>query len=156
MDTSHEERLDSQIPPEEHLLLAGVEPRILRNMWFLGITGAGAFWLWRDWSWAAGFAIGAVLSALSFRWMKSAISAVAQAAAPVPAASDSAKQEPRRGGGGVVARFVLRYALIGIAAYVIFRSSAVSLAAFFVGLFVAIAAILAEVACQIYLGFRKT
>jgi hypothetical protein len=88
--------------------------------------------------------------------MKAAISAVVQAAAPLPASSDSANQEPRKGSGGIVARFVLRYALIGVAAYVIFRSSAVSLAAFFVGLFVAIAAILAEVAYQIYLGFRKT
>jgi len=155
MNADQEPIAQSQISPEEHQLLAGVEPRIFRTMLFLGIAGTGAFWLWRDWSWAAGFAIGAVLSALSFRWMKGAISAMAQAAVPVPAASDPANSEPRQGGGGVVARFVLRYALIGVVAYVIFRSSAVSLMAFFVGLFVAIAAILAEVAYQIYLGFRS-
>jgi hypothetical protein len=53
-----------------------------------------------------------------------------------------------------VARFVLRYALIGVAGYAIFRSSTLSLEAFFAGLFIAIGAILAEAAYQIYRGFR--
>ena len=86
--------------------------------------------------------------------MKTAVGALAEAFV-AHAVSGSAQPRPRRGTTGVVARFVLRYALIGLAAYVIFRSSSLSLAAFFAGLFVAIAAILAEVAYQVYLGFRN-
>jgi hypothetical protein len=54
-----------------------------------------------------------------------------------------------------VGRFILRYGLIGLAGYVIFRSSVISLAAFFVGLFVSIVAVLAEIGYQIYLSFRR-
>ena len=51
-------------------------------------------------------------------------------------------------------RFVLRYALIGLVGYAIFKSSFVSLGAFFLGLFLFIAAILAEVAYEIYRALR--
>jgi len=72
-------------------------------------------------------------------------------------ADSSASQPPppRGRGAGVAARFVLRYALIGLAGYAIFVSSLVSLGAFFLGLFLFIAAILAEVAYQIYGAFRR-
>ena len=136
-----------EIPAAERELLAGAERRIARIMWVLGVAGTGLCGFWGGWRWAAGFAIGAVLSALNFHWMKTAVSAVAEAASsPTPPAN------PRR---GVVARFVLRYALIGLAGYVIFKSSLISLGAFFLGLFLVIAAILAEIACQVYGAFRS-
>jgi hypothetical protein len=119
----------------------------------LAVAGVLVAWLWHGISWAAGFALGAVLSALSFWWMKGGVHALADLAV--------AQQDPEggskpQGGSGAIARFVLRYALIGLAGYAIFRSSALSLAAFFAGLFVAVAAILVEIAYQIFLGFRKT
>lgn len=154
MDTNQDQGMASQVPAAEQSLLAGVEPRIFRSTAILGVAGIVACWLARGGGWAAGFAIGAVLSALSFHWMKGAISSMATAAA-APAASETGEKKPRPSGAGIAARFVLRYALIGVAGYVIFRSSAVSLAAFFAGLFVAVAAILAEVAYQIYLGLRS-
>ena len=153
--TLNEPPPNTQIPPAEQRLLAGVEPRIVRLMWILAVAGTAGFWLARGGSWAASYAVGAALSALSFQWMKTAVGALAEAFV-AHAVSGSAQPRPRRGTTGVVARFVLRYALIGLAAYVIFRSSSLSLAAFFAGLFVAIAAILAEVAYQVYLGFRNT
>jgi hypothetical protein len=139
----------SEVPEAERRLLAGVEPRIARAMLAIGIAGGAGFWAWRGGSWAAGFAIGAVLSGLNFLWMKNAVSVLAEA-------SSSAGQLPGRGFSGTVARFVLRYALIGVAGYAIFRSSAISLEAFFAGLFVAVAAILAEAAYQVFRGFRDS
>lgn len=143
----------SAIPPEELRLLAGVEPRMLRLLWTLGIAGTVLFALWRGLAWGAGFAAGAAVSALSFHWMKAAIHALADSVFSAASAEGrpAAPPRPRR----VVARFVLRYALIGAAGYVIFRSSAVSLAAFFAGLFVVIAAALAEAGYQAYLSFRS-
>ena len=138
----------SEIPEPEKRLLAGAEQRISRGMWVLGVMGLLLCWLWYDWRWGAGFAIGAVLSALNFQWMKRAVWSLSE----VAIAPDDKKRAARAGGS--VIRFVLRYALIGAAAYVIFKSSFVSLGAFFLGLFLFVGAILVEVAYEIYLGFR--
>lgn len=163
------------IPTPEAELLAGTERRIGKAMWALGAAGTILCGLWKGWGWAAGFAIGAVLSALNFRWMKLAAHAVADAAsgpsssaAPGQASvSDTAsaaataveegvpeQSAPPRPAGAVWVRFVLRYALIGLVGYAIFKSSFVSLGAFFLGLFLFIAAILAEIAYQIYCAFE--
>lgn len=164
------------IPAAEAELLAGTERRINRAMWALGALGTMLCWLWRGWEWGAGFAVGAVLSALNFHWMKTAASALADAATapsastaagqvslpaatgqPADSASDptapATAQPPRSR--GVWIRFVLRYALIGLVGYAIFKSSFVSLGAFFLGIFLFIAAILAEIAYQIYSAFRS-
>jgi hypothetical protein len=137
----------SEVPEGEQRLLAGVEGRIARAMAVLAVAGGAGFWVWRGGSWAAGFLIGAVVSGLNFLWMKNAVSLLADSVAP--------GRPPARGQSGTVARFVLRYALIAAAGYAIFHSSAISLEAFFAGLFVAVGAILAEAAYQIYRGFRE-
>ncbi|MBI1956052.1 MAG: ATP synthase subunit I [Acidobacteria bacterium] len=140
------ENASSEIPPAEQELLAGADRRIYRAMGFLTVGGVILCWLWRDWHWGAGFAIGAILSALNFYWLKTAVALLAQVAG---------SGTPVRSG-GTVARFVFRYVLIGVAGYVIFKSSFISLKAFFLGLFLFLAAIFVEVAYQIYRGFRKT
>ena len=147
MNVPETEQSISEIPEAEKRLLAGVEGRIARAMAVLALAGGVGFWLWRGGSWAAGFGIGAFLSALNFLWMKNAVNLLADAV--------SSDRQPAKPHSGTVARFVLRYALIGVAGYAIFRSSAISLEAFFAGLFVAIGAILAEAAYQVYRGFRE-
>jgi hypothetical protein len=149
MDDNQPQPSFATIPAEEHDLLAGVEPRILRATLVLGVLGAAGLWVWQGAAWAAGFAIGAALSALSFHWMKGAVHKIADA---VIASDESIRP---RGAAGAVGRFILRYGLIGLAGYVIFRSSVISLAAFFAGLFVSIVAVLAEIGYQIYLSFRR-
>ena len=153
MSQSQTPDAESPIPAEELKLLAGVEPRIFRSIWIVGLAGTAAFWLWRGPGWAAGFAAGAALSALSFQWMKTAINTLADTVLLGASPSEPGGVSKRRSA-GAVARFVLRYALIAVAGYVIFRSSVISLVAFFAGLFVAIAATLMEVAYQVYLSFR--
>ena len=160
------------IPLEEKQLLAGMKPRIVRTTLVLGVAGSILLWLWRGWDWAGGFAVGAALSALNFHWMHSAIGtvadmAVSQASATSPLQADvnthssaesgtgNKPSPPKVSSAGAVRRFVLRYALIAVAGYVIFRSSVLSLPAFFAGLFVAIAAVLAEIVYQLGRGFRS-
>ena len=146
----------SQIPAAEQALLAGAEHRIAKGIWVLGIVGIGVCWLWGGWSWSAGFMVGAALSALNFHWMKRAVGALADLASS-QSVQEAAGEPPRQPETApVVVRFVLRYALIGVAGYVIFKSSFISLGAFFAGLFLFLAAILAEVVYQVYYGFRKT
>jgi Flp pilus assembly protein TadB len=148
-----------------------MKPRIVRTTLILGVAGSILLWIWRGWSWGGGFAGGAVLSAINFQWMHSAIGALAdmtvsqtRAAAVLNATPSNdpstemveaeRSQPPKVGSGGAVGRFVLRYALIALVGYVIFRSSVLSLPAFFAGLFVAIAAVLAEIAYQLRRDFR--
>ncbi len=57
---------------------------------------------------------------------------------------------------GVVVRYVLRYALIVAAGYVIFLSSVVSLTAFLGGLFVFVAGVLAEMVFELVTGTGTT
>ncbi len=146
----------SQIPAAEQALLAGAELRIAQGIWVLGIVGIGVCWLWGGWSWSAGFMVGAALSALNFHWMKGAVGTLADLASS-QAVQEADGEPPRKPETApVVIRFVLRFALIGIAGYVIFKSSFISLGAFFAGLFLFLAAILAEVAYQVYRAFRKS
>jgi hypothetical protein len=56
---------------------------------------------------------------------------------------------------GVVTRFLLRYALIAVAAYGIFRSSADSVYGLFVGLFLPVGAILIEAVYATYGALRR-
>ncbi len=145
----------SQIPAAEQALLAGVEQRIAKGIWVLGIVGIGACWLWGGWRWGAGFTVGAALSALNFHWMKGAVGTLADLASSQAVQEAAGEPPSQTKTARVVARFVLRFALIGVAAYVIFKSSFVSLGAFFAGLFLFLAAILAEIAYQVYTAFRS-
>ncbi len=146
----------SQIPAAEQALLAGAEQRIARGIWVLGIAGIGACWLWGGWSWGVGFTVGAALSALNFHWMKGAVGTLADLASS-QAVQEAAGEPPRKPETApVVARVVLRFALIGIAGYVIFKSSFISLGAFFAGLFLFLAAILIEIIYQVYAAFRSS
>jgi hypothetical protein len=157
MEDNQPQLVSTTIPTEEQDLLAGVEPRILRITLVLGVLGAAAFWVWQGAAWGAGFAIGAALSALSFHWMKGAVHKIADAVLSPDGGKDGGRDERTRprGAAGAMGRFILRYGLIGLVGYVIFRSSVISLAAFFAGLFVSIVAVLAEIGYQIYLSFRR-
>ncbi len=106
----------------------------------LGAAGTVAMFLWKGWYFAAGFAVGAALSALNFHWLKGGVDAL------------TARFQARAASRGQAVKFLLRYALIGATGYVIFRTSVVSLNGFLAGLFVFIAAILVEMIYELTLG----
>jgi len=101
---------------------------------------------------AGAFAAGAALSVLNFHWLQRAVDALA-------GHFDPAAREPLAGTGGshrrrraIAAKFLLRYALIAAAGYVIFRTSVLSLGAFLGGLFVFVAGVLAEMVYELATG----
>ena len=113
---------------DERFLANAVE-RIRKAMWAVAVAGALAAFVWRGWTWAAGFVLGAIISALNFRWLKQ-----------MSMMLGSARARPRAAVG-----LGLRYLLLAGIAYVILKYSAISLPATLSGLFVAVAAVIFEV-----------
>jgi hypothetical protein len=93
-----------------------------------------------------GFAVGCAVAYLNFVWLKRVISGLADR---ITKTGDS------RSGKGIVLRFLLRYALMGIAAYVIFTVSPASLYGLFAGLFLPVAAIACEAAYEVYVALTR-
>lgn len=90
---------------------------------------------------AAGFLLGCVISYLNFQWLKSGVSGLADKV------TNTGKSQS---GKGIIARFVLRYVLLGIAAYAILTSFPASLRGLFAGLFLPVGAIVCEALYELY------
>jgi hypothetical protein len=110
---------------------------------WLGVSGGIALLIWKGWRESLGFTAGAAVTGLNFHWIKGAADTLA-----AKFTSQPDPQPPKR----VAAKFMLRYALIGAAGYVIFRYLRVSLTAFLGGLLVVAAAIMAEMAYELSHG----
>jgi hypothetical protein len=95
---------------------------------------------------AIGFAAGALIAYLSFRSLNTAVRALAGRIVN--------SHQPERGF-SLVNRFVLRYLLAGIVAYVIFTSSAQAFRGFLFGLCTPVAAMLGEAAYEAYAALRR-
>jgi hypothetical protein len=102
---------------------------------------------WKFGRWAAlGFLLGGVIAYLNFQWLKSGVSGLADRV------TNSGKAQS---GKGIVARFLLRYVLLGGAAYVILTSFPASLRGLFAGLFLPVAAIACEAAYEVYAALTR-
>jgi hypothetical protein len=130
---------------------AAAERRI--ELLTLGIGAAGtvgAVFLWSV-SAGAGFATGAALSWINFRWMKQGIGALARLSAAQEGA-EKIKVPP-----SVYFKFLGRYALLIVAAYVIlrgFKFGEFALLSVLAGLFAVVAATLVEMVEQLFRGGR--
>jgi hypothetical protein len=98
------------------------------------------------WPVALGFLAGAVVAYVNFRWLKITVIVLADAVTlgGVHASKPS-----------VVFRFLTRFVLIAVAAYVIFVGYPVAFHGFLGGLFVPVLAILVEAAYVVYITVRQ-
>ena len=112
----------------------------------LGIGVAGAVITWFVWGGraAAGFASGAVLSSINYRWMKQGVGTLARLSAAQ--AGSQRAQVPA----SVYLKFVGRYALLIVAAYAILRCFKPPAASLLAGFFTIIAAVLVEMVGQLF------
>jgi hypothetical protein len=95
---------------------------------------------------AAGFAFGCLIAYINFYWLKRVISGFADRATGATTS---------RSGMGIVPRFLLRYALMAVGAYVIFSFFPASLNGLLAGLFLPVAAIVCEAACELYAALGR-
>ncbi|MGH9495952.1 MAG: ATP synthase subunit I [Candidatus Sulfotelmatobacter sp.] len=121
-------------------------PRIRNFMLSLApMLTAAAWWKFGRWP-ALGFLLGCVISYLNFHWLKSGVNTVADRV------TNSGNSQS---GKGIVARFLLRYALLAAAAYAILTSFPASLRGLLAGLFLPVAAIICEAGYELYAGMRR-
>jgi hypothetical protein len=102
--------------------------------------------LWRlGTNFALGFLFGSALALLNFRWLERTVAtlseAVIRSAAP-------------QGSGRVVRRFLLRYFLIALGAYVIFKVSVTAVYGFFAGLSLPVLGISCEAVYEAAMPFK--
>jgi|SRR5579863_1922137 hypothetical protein len=139
-DTSPEQPADSEG------FYAAAIIRIRNSMLALGIVFSGiAAWKFGLRA-AGGFLLGCVIAYLNFHWLKSGVSGLADRA------TNTGKSQS---GKGIVARFLLRYALLGAAAYAILTSFPASLRGLFAGLFLPVGAIVCEAGYELYVEVTR-
>jgi hypothetical protein len=121
-------------------------PRVLRNMLVASVLLLGpAFWFY-GWAGSIGFAFGAAVSYVNFRSLTRGVEGFADRIV---------NRNSREKGGWIILRFVVRYGLVGLAAYAIFKSSSLAFRGFLWGLCVPVAALMAEAAWEGYMAFRR-
>lgn len=132
--------------PEAEAFYANAYQRIVRGMLVLPILTTPILWLKYNRAVAVGFLGGCVIALYNFYRLKRTVSALADKVA------DTGQKQSAS---SVVAGFLSRYFLIAIAAYVIFKSSAMSVYGLFAGLFLPVGAILIEAAYETYGALRR-
>ena len=112
----------------------------------LGLVLTAAAWWKFGHSAALGFLAGSIIAFLNFHWLKSGVSALADRA------TNTAKAQS---GAGIVLRFLLRYVLMGAAAYGILTSFPASLRGLLAGLFLPVGAIACEAAYETFVALTR-
>jgi ATP synthase I chain len=141
MELEEQRSCNPASPLPEDDFYSGAAARIPRFMAGLGLALTAAGWWVFGRSSGLGFLCGSVIAFLNFHWLKTGVSGLADRVA------NSGKSQS---GAGIVARFLLRYALMGAAAYGILASFPASLRGLFVGLFLPVGAIACEAAYEAY------
>jgi len=144
-ETSQAETLDER-RIEELTVYERIIPRVLRNMLVVSVLLIGpAFWFYR-WAGSIGFAFGAAVSYVNLRSLTRGVEGLADRIV---------NRNSREKGGLIILRFVVRYGLVGAAAYAIFKSSPTAFRGFLWGLCVPVAALMAEAVWEGYMAFRR-
>jgi len=133
-------------PVPEDDFYSGAAGRIPWFMAGLGLVLTAAAWWKFGHSSALGFLAGCIIAFINFHWLKSGVTGLADRV------TNAGKPQS---GKGIVARFLLRYVLMGAAAYGILTSFPASLRGLFVGLFLPVGAIACEAAYETYAALAR-
>ena len=120
--------------------------RIERLIPILSLVGTAVLAFRGMWVVALGFLAGAAIAFINFSWLKSTVAALSDALTE----TDTPRSRP-----SVVLRFITRFVLIALAAYVIFVSYPVAFRGFLGGLFVPVLAIFVEAIVVVSSAIRR-
>jgi len=121
--------------------------RIRQSIIVLGAIVFPLIWIRYGFLSAGGFLLGVVISYVNFHWLTRAVNALADRIA-----ADSNSNES---GSGIVFRFLVRYLLIGLAAYVTFVSRPQAFRGLLIGLGLPVAGMMIEAAFETYVALRR-
>jgi len=136
----------SKTPEPADLFYAGAINRIKRTIMILGVFLTPPGWMFYGINPACGFLLGALLSYLNFYLLARAVNGLA---GRIVDAGSGEKGET------IIARFLLRYLVIGMVVYVTFISSFGAFKGLLVGLCLPVAGMMAEAACELYVALRR-
>jgi hypothetical protein len=140
------ERRIEELSIEKFSTYERIIPRVLRNMLVASVLlVAPAFWFYGRLG-SLGFAFGAAVSYVNLRSLTRGVEGLGDRIV---------NRNSREKGGLIILRFVVRYGLVGAAAYAIFKSSPTAFRGFLWGLCVPVAALMAEAAWEGYTAFRR-
>jgi hypothetical protein len=141
-----DERRIEELSIEKFSFYERIIPRVLRNMLVASVLlVVPAFWFYR-WAGSIGFAFGAAVSYVNLRSLTRGVEGLADRVV---------NRNSREKGGLIILRFVVRYGLVGAAAYAIFKSSPTAFRGFLWGLCVPVAGLMAEAVWEGYTAFRR-
>jgi hypothetical protein len=124
----------------------GAIRRIVRTLLVLAVISPWPVWGLYGLPAASGFFLGALISWVNFKSLARSVEGLA---------SRIVEAHSRERGGNVVLRFLLRYVLVGIVAYAIFRGSSQAFRGFLFGLCLPVGAMLCEAAYEAYAALRR-
>jgi len=131
--------------PEVESFYARVIPRMLRTMLVVAVLLLfPVFWFYH-WAGLIGGAAGSAVSYINFRALSRGVEALADRVV-----NRASKEKGRV----IVFRFVLRYGLVAVVAYAIFKSSALAFRGFLWGLCLPVAALMVEAGVEAWVAFR--
>jgi small-conductance mechanosensitive channel len=134
-----------QPDPRAEPFYAGALRRIVRILLVLAVLLPAGIWWRYGFATAAGFFLGAAVSWLNFKSLVRGVEGLMERIV---------EAHSRERGASIVLRFLLRYVLVGIVAYAIFRGSSQAFGGFLFGLGLPVAAILGEAAYEVYAALR--
>ena len=136
----------SELAPESEHFFSGALDRIRRLMAVLAPLLVALAWLKFGLRTAGGLAFGCAIAYINFFWLKRAIAGFVDRAAGATTSQS---------GQGIVFRFLLRYVLMALGAYVILTVSPASLNGLLAGLFLPVAAIGCEAVYELYAALAR-
>ena len=142
---SEEPASAAQRDPDAPFFAAAFQ-RIVRILALLLPCAAIALWFFFNHRFAVGFVIGGAIAIVNFHSLRKLVIAFADRVI----ASSGAQRSS-----GLVLRFVLRYGIIAVAGYVIFKSSAMSAYGLLVGLAIPAVGIMIEAGYELYGSWRR-
>ena len=137
---------DYEPSPESEAFYAGAEKRALRFLAALSAIATVVITVRYGAVVGLGFVLGAAASVVNFLWLKRVVTGFTGAIV------NDAK---RPSSGRLVFRYLVRFALITFAAFVIFKSSRPSGYGFLAGLFLPVAALMCEAAYEAWMAIRR-
>jgi hypothetical protein len=112
----------------------------------VGVLLLGPIYWYYGWAGAVGVAAGSAISYINFLTLISGVEALGDRIV---------NRQSKERGWAIVLRFLVRYGLVGIAAYAIFKSSAMAFRGFLWGLCLPVAALMVEAGVEAYVAFRR-